>query len=191
MADSYFTLQYVDKYTVRHATSQVQEQTSLQLYRFRSMHGQQPHEWRFTQARLIFLTNGVSNFRSTIKSDAPENQYPCWRGLYIFDSSDDSMALQLKELMTASDRPDPDQIELYTGVGQIIENVIYLINSRWSEFFDDADVHLRVLVSQITLSYWSCWAESGRAKSVSAESSPPRSSSNICKNSTGCLRSGQ
>ncbi|KAF1355615.1 hypothetical protein EJ07DRAFT_181948 [Lizonia empirigonia] len=142
---SYFTLQYVDKYTVRHATSQVQEPTSLQLYRFRSMHGQQSHEWRFTQARLIFLTNGASNHKSTNKSDVPENQYACWRGLYIFDSPDDSMALQLKELMTANDRPDPDQIELYQGVGQIIENVIYLINSRWSEFFDDADVHLRVL----------------------------------------------
>lgn len=71
----------------------------------------------------------------------------------MFNEADDSMAVQLKDLMTSIDRPGPDESELFQGAGQIIENFIYLINSRWSEFFDDADLHLLVLVSQIILLY--------------------------------------
>ncbi|KAF9697138.1 hypothetical protein EKO04_004929 [Ascochyta lentis] len=149
-----FTLQYMNKYAVGHRSPQARPSSSSQQYhRFRSKNGQQPHEWHITQARLIFFTgwNWVDctpSQHSASDSGSLETRSARWRGLYMFDEADDAMALQLRDLMVANDRPDPGQAEVYQGLGQIIENIILLISSKWTEFLDEADLHLQVLSKQ-------------------------------------------
>lgn len=69
------------------------------------------------------------------------------RGLYIFEQEDSEMALKLKDLLLAFDRPSPIEEEIYQGVGQILQDVIYLVACNWLEFLNEADVHLNVMVS--------------------------------------------
>ena len=69
----------------------------------------------------------------------------------MFKQDDAAMALKLKDLIVAFDRPDPVREELYEGAGQIIRDLIYLIASNWLEFFNEADLHLKVMVNTVNL----------------------------------------
>lgn len=70
-----------------------------------------------------------------------------WRGLYVFDQADSDMAFKLKNLLLAFERPDPDGRELHLGLGQVVQDVIYLISCNWLEFLNEADAHLQFMVS--------------------------------------------
>lgn len=147
----------MNKYAFGHENSRAQRPAYVQHYRFRTRDGHCPYEWRTSQARLIMFTDrAMINITSSQHGESGSSRVtrqwtePHWRGLYMFDEADGSMALQLKDLMTANDRPDPDHCESFKGAGQIVDNIIYLINSGWSKFFDDAELHLQVLVGQST-----------------------------------------
>ena len=65
----------------------------------------------------------------------------------MFDQGDDSIATSLRDRMVAQDRENPKAAEVYQGLGQIVQDVIYLISIIRTEFFDEAMLHLQVLVS--------------------------------------------
>lgn len=150
MADLMFSLQYMNKYPVGHNSSE-----SLLHYRFRSEAGQQPHEWHANHARLVFFADpargnetaspGASS--SSSRNHVSDKVHVYWRGLYMFDQGDDSIATSLRDRMVAQDRENPKAAEVYQGLGQIVQDVIYLISIIRTEFFDEAMLHLQVLVS--------------------------------------------
>lgn len=118
--------------------------TPAQRCRFKAGDGQRPHEWRVTQVRIVFLTEPL---KPREPGSLPSKRL--WRGLYMFNPDDAAMALKLKDLIVAFDRPDPVREELYEGAGQIIRDLIYLIASNWLEFFNEADLHLKVMVNTV------------------------------------------
>lgn len=196
----------MDKYPVGHKLSQAGKPKSLESYRFQSMDGQQTHEWHITQVRLVFFTDwhwddetpsqrSESESESSVipsesETDASEYLYKYWRGLYMFDQDDAEMAVHLKELMVENDRPNTQQAEVYQGLGQIIQDVLYLISSKWTQFFDEADDHLRFLVSLTILFSWLTTTDPRRANSASPKSFLQQGNYSICGSCTNYHHSG-
>ena len=157
-----------------------QQPSHAQRYRFKTCDGQQPHEWRVTQARLIFIHSDPFP-RNLIMGS--------WTGLYVFDQTDSDMALKLKELLLALEGPDPIHDEIFAGLGQVIRDVIYLIASNWLEFFNEADAHLEVMVGS-SQTYRNARPNTGRANNASPTISPLTNSSGTCATYTNSYPSG-
>ena len=68
----------------------------------------------------------------------------------MFNQDDATMAFKLKDLIVAFDRLYPVREEVYEGAGQIIRDLIYLITCNWLEFFNEADLHLEVMVNTVS-----------------------------------------
>lgn len=169
----------MNKYPLGHRSQEAQQWNSSTRYRFHSTNGLQRHEWCTTQARLIFFAGPLEGWEIDKK----------WTGLYLFDEGDEDMAIQLRDLMTANDRPTPDQAEVHKGLGQIIQDVIFLINSVWTDFFVEAELHLQVLVSSLQRPT-EIIADSSRASSALIRIFSHQSSSSICRSSMSCRHSG-
>ncbi|KAJ8117849.1 hypothetical protein OPT61_g1063 [Boeremia exigua] len=129
----------MSKHSVGHRSSE-----SLPRCQFRSKIGQQPHEWHANHARLIFLAEPAHGPGSN-RNDVSGRRPMYWTGLYMFDEGDDSIATNLRDWLMYSEREEPKTAEVYQGLGQVIQDVIYIISNIRTMFFDEAMEHLRVL----------------------------------------------
>lgn len=110
-------------------------------------HGRQNHEWHVNHARFIFFSgSGGDESPTSTCQNASDGVHMDWRGLYMFDQPDNSVAIRLRSQMLASDREYPKPTEVHQGLGQIIQDVILIISIFRTEFFDEAMVHLQALV---------------------------------------------
>ncbi|KAJ4993002.1 hypothetical protein SVAN01_01354 [Stagonosporopsis vannaccii] len=143
-----FSLQYMSMYRVGHKSSE-----ALPHCRFQDEVGQQPHEWHASHVRFIFFAVRAGD-RVEAKPPLGSNylskpmHWLDWQGLYMFDEGDDYIATKLRDWLVGVDRDDPLIAEVYQGLGQIIQDVIYIISNIRTKFLDEALKHLQVLSSK-------------------------------------------
>ncbi|KAF3050215.1 hypothetical protein E8E11_009300 [Didymella keratinophila] len=141
-----FSLQYMSKFSVGHTPTESQRAAGLPPYRFMHKHGPQNHEWHVNHARFIFFSgSGGVKSPATACQDPSDGVHMTWRGLYMFDQPDDTIATRLRGQLLAFDREYPQPTEVYQGLGQIIQDVILIISIIRTDFFDEAMVHLQAL----------------------------------------------
>lgn len=171
-----FSIQYMSRYSVGYAPAESQRAAGLPPYRFMHEHGPQNHEWHVNHARFIFFSgsNGHGS-PSSICQNPPDNIHTQWRGLYMFDQPDDSIATRLRSQLLALDREYPKATEVHQGLGQIIQDVILIISIIRTEFFDEAMMHLQALVRLRTPTVRRGMADESRAGNVSKKISAPSS----------------
>lgn len=148
MTDLMFSLQYMSKYPIGHIQTESQRAVGLLPYQFSDWTCSRSHEWHVNHTRLIFYagSNSEGNPASSDSQPTHDNVYRYWRGLYMFDQDDDSIATSMRDRLTALDRERPWPAEVYQGLGQIIQDVIFLVSLIRTEFLDEAMVHLQELV---------------------------------------------
>ena len=64
----------------------------------------------------------------------------------MFDRDDGSIATSMRDRLIALDRQRSWPAEVYQGLGQIIQDVIFLVSLIRTEFLDEAMIHLQELV---------------------------------------------
>lgn len=102
----------------------------------------------------------------------------------MFDQHDDSIATRLRNQLLAYDRECPKPTEVYQGLGQIIQDVILLISIVRTEFFDEAMVHLQVLVRSTGSEMKEDTANAVRASNAYTKILIQQITSSICESST-------
>lgn len=126
-----FSLQFMDKYQLGRKPSEAGRLATSPTYRFRNADGNyHSHEWHVTCIRLIFLKN-------------ERNEH--FRGLIQIDPLDDAIADGLKTLITKAEEQPSVEAELYSGLGQVLSETIYIVTYNWTAFFTEAETHLQVL----------------------------------------------
>ncbi|KAF1932813.1 uncharacterized protein M421DRAFT_1398 [Didymella exigua CBS 183.55] len=66
----------------------------------------------------------------------------------MFDQNGDSIATSLRDRLIALDRERPWSAEVYQGLGQIVQDVIFLVSVIRTTFLDEAMIHLQKISKQ-------------------------------------------
>lgn len=107
----------------------------------------------------------------------------------MFDDDDDPIATKLTDWLVGREREDPKAAEVYQGLGQVIQDVIYIISNIRTQLFDEAMEHLQILVNTIH-QFSDRVVDFDRAISASIKILILRSSLNIHGSSTSFSLSG-
>lgn len=89
----------------------------------------------------------------------------------MFDQDDESIATSMRDRLIALDRERPWPAEVYQGLGQIIQDVIFLVSLIRTEFLDEAILHLQELVCSFIYTTWEGAADAIRASNVLTKNS--------------------
>ena len=131
--DSFFSLQFMERYGTGTRPTESRRSDATPQARFLAKGRSRPHEWHVTRVALIFMTD-------TRKRN--------FKGLVHLDNTDQAVAKALETLMVRDEETLPGETEAIAGQGQILAELFHIVNVTWNVFLDEAEAHLRHLVSR-------------------------------------------
>ncbi|KAJ9612460.1 hypothetical protein H2200_004057 [Cladophialophora chaetospira] len=129
---SFFSLQLMERYSIGTRPTESRRSDATPYARFFAKDRPLPHEWHVTRVAIIFMT------------DTTKQKF---RGLIQLDHTDEAIAKALETLMVRDEETLPGDTEAIAGQGQILTELVHIVNLTWNGFLGEAEAHLRYLES--------------------------------------------